>query len=808
MPVLSQAVSAVSSVASSILPKIAPILSVIAPIPIPGISPIYRILIDLALKAAINLAKPVRNKIETAANKVLNKVGLTVKDIVSAVNKAAGKKILGSAEALAAVNSQLGFNIQGAVEDGEETSGSISDRIVTFVTTALEPIFDGVEALLNKMEEAIGDVLLSISKIFADIKTAIVDPIVKAVLAGIKTINALFVKFQDTISQTIDAFLERISSAWEKVQTSISEFIDSAKDLASAVIDKISETVIGFVDTLNEFLQTLIQKFLDLIDPALLRAGEIRDALVQRVADIPEELRELRDSLFLALEENVNKPISEMSEALWNQAVKQWTDFVINSDAEQELAANIVHSFSDVIDFGRKDLDKWYEQTLPTNPGIRLLFNIFIYIFMTAQVMGGIAQANAAIILQDHAREFPYLLINEGDTATAWHRGIVTTGEAIFVLRGLGYSETDAGNLLTISRPLPDEQLLLTIWLRDFITEEHLDEVLAQRGWDVEWIAQYKKAAFFIPPVQDLITMAVREVFSPEIAERFGQFQDFPPDFVIWAKRQGVSEEWARNYWAAHWALPSIQMGYEMLHRKVITDTDLDLLMRAQDIMPFWRDKLKQISFHPFTRVDTRRMHKLGILSREQVKLAYQDLGFDDVKSEAMTAFTEEFNRDDDELDEPHVRELSRSSVLNFYADGLLDRDEARDLLIDLGFETDTTELFLKSVDFDEIRHERSESIKLILDKAAAGTLNFNEAQTALDALQLETREKQKALIRLIRMQDRQDRLPSRADMDKFIASNLVSDAEYIDVLERLGYSPKWSNNYLQIIKGKINASS
>jgi len=140
--------------------------------------------------------------------------------------------------------------------------------------------------------------------------------------------------------------------------------------------------------------------------------------------------------------------------------------------------------------------------------------------------------------------------------------------------------------------------------------------------------------------VQDLITMSVREVFSPDIAQKFGQFEDFPADFATYAKQQGVSDEWAKRYWAAHWVLPSITMAFDMLHRGVIDQATINQLLRAQDIMPFWRDKITAISYNPYTRVDVRRMHKAGVLSEDEVLTAYKDLGYDDVKALKMTDFT------------------------------------------------------------------------------------------------------------------------------------------------------------------------
>ncbi|MCP4231956.1 MAG: hypothetical protein GY771_17645, partial [bacterium] len=172
-----------------------------------------------------------------------------------------------------------------------------------------------------------------------------------------------------------------------------------------------------------------------------------------------------------------------------------------------------------------------------------------------------------------------------------------------------------------------------------------LENELRKIGVHPNYFDTYKTLAFPIPPVNDLITMAVREAFTPEIASRFGQYEGLPKEYVDAAAKKGVSQEWAERYWAAHWTLPSVQQGFSMLHRGIINQSDLSLLLRALDIMPFWRDKLIALSFRPLTRVDTRRMHILGTLDEAGVKRAYLDQGYNDRNAALMTDFTVRFNR-------------------------------------------------------------------------------------------------------------------------------------------------------------------
>lgn len=168
----------------------------------------------------------------------------------------------------------------------------------------------------------------------------------------------------------------------------------------------------------------------------------------------------------------------------------------------------------------------------------------------------------------------------------------------------------------------------------------NLDQRLQQIGIHPAFTPVYKELAYQIPPVADIITMAVREAFTPSIAAKFGQYEDYPKELETWGLKKGLSAEWTQRYWAAHWSLPSPQQGFEMLHRGVINQDELNMLLRALDVMPFWRDKLTEIAFRPLTRVDVRRMYREGVLEETEVYESYRIAGYNEQNAERMAEFT------------------------------------------------------------------------------------------------------------------------------------------------------------------------
>jgi len=149
-----------------------------------------------------------------------------------------------------------------------------------------------------------------------------------------------------------------------------------------------------------------------------------------------------------------------------------------------------------------------------------------------------------------------------GDAAvrTFWS-GRLSGANYLSLMQDLGFSWSAADILEESMRQNLELGVLFDARRRGILDDRGLTERLWAHGIRPVDIQILKQLIPVIPPVQDIITMAVREAFSPEIAQRFGQYEDFPAEVERYAQMQGLSPEWARRYWAAHWNLPSLQMG-------------------------------------------------------------------------------------------------------------------------------------------------------------------------------------------------------------------------------------------------------
>lgn len=175
---------------------------------------------------------------------------------------------------------------------------------------------------------------------------------------------------------------------------------------------------------------------------------------------------------------------------------------------------------------------------------------------------------------------------------------------------------------------LPSPEQGFEMFHRGFIDRDDLSLLL--RALDVMpfWRDRLIGLAARIPTLPDMIRFALREVWTPAIRQRFGLDDEYPVRFTREAALHGLDEEYARDYWAAHWELPSTEQGFRMRHRDVITDVELNTLLRTKDVMPFWREKLRAITYLVPGRVDLRRMLRAETLTEAQVEEGYRDLGY------------------------------------------------------------------------------------------------------------------------------------------------------------------------------------
>ncbi len=341
----------------------------------------------------------------------------------------------------------------------------------------------------------------------------------------------------------------------------------------------------------------------------------------------------------------------------------------------------------------------------------------------------------------------------------------------------------------------PASSDLVAYHLRQENQLRDLDDDLTKIGIHPKYLDVYKTLANRIPPLPDIITMAVREAFSPGVAARFGQYEDFPRDFAKYAAQQGLSEEWAERYWAAHWGLPSVGQGFEMLHRGIIDRGDLMMLLKAQDVMPFWRNKLIEMAYRPLTRVDVRRMYKLGVLGISDVNAAYLNLGYSKENAQNMTEFTAA------QILEQRAG-LTTAEVIKAYVDRLVNKEDAVELLVMLNVEQEQAVYLIDTEDIKRDWYLVSNKIRAIRNLYKRGEYNVDQARDELLKLNQPT-EQIDVLLDQWWYEKKEDGSPTwtKAETFRFYKKQLISKERVVQELQTMGYDDFHITVYMAVLE-------
>jgi hypothetical protein len=251
----------------------------------------------------------------------------------------------------------------------------------------------------------------------------------------------------------------------------------------------------------------------------------------------------------------------------------------------------------------------------------------------------------------------------------------------------IGIQPADAGKYWAAHWQLPSYEQGAEMLFRNEITPAQFTRLLKALDYAPTWRTPLENIARRIPPISDMIRFAVREVYNPALRKSLGLDDGYPAAFTPEAALHGMDAERAKQYWAAHWKLPSAVQGYHMLWRDEITPAQLDELLQALDYAPKWRPRLANIAHLVPSRVDLRRMLKAGVLDRAQVKKGYQRLGYTLADAETLTVFAEhEAAKGEGGASFAEKAKTRLYTVLhNEYLDGSVDQARARELMVELG---------------------------------------------------------------------------------------------------------------------------
>jgi hypothetical protein len=339
--------------------------------------------------------------------------------------------------------------------------------------------------------------------------------------------------------------------------------------------------------------------------------------------------------------------------------------------------------------------------------------------------------------------------------------------------------------------------------------------------------------------MRDLIHYAVRHAFDIDVIKEFDYLAEIPTQLYDFAAANGFGgktgvqypqgkdnhgnvvpaheAKWFDMEWVSHWILPSAGQGYEMLHRlypnsrfgpspdstdetKFERDS-LKTLLRAQDIPPYWRDRLIALSYRPFTRVDIRRMFNSNILDRQGVYHAYRANGYDDEKAWKLTQFTE---KQQQEADKKRYEKPTLSLICQSYEIGTIDRPTALANMTEIIGDAPTANLEMANCDAKTNINHAKKLLGLLQRRYVRGKASRDDTIKALTTMGIVL---DKAMQYIndwdIDLELQRDRVTA-PEILKWYDSSIIDENEAYRRLITLGYNPGDATNMMLVAEQKI----
>jgi len=252
----------------------------------------------------------------------------------------------------------------------------------------------------------------------------------------------------------------------------------------------------------------------------------------------------------------------------------------------------------------------------------------------------------------------PQSIPSEAECVNLYLAGEIDENTMRCLVRANGSYDTWYSKIANSGRTKLSNDQIIQLNRRGILNNDTADKLMRGNGvtqeFEQNWIYRASEA---MPSVSDIVRFMVRDADDNTVAERYGTDaqldKKYGPQLQSWAKGQGITDDVMKYYWRSHWEIPSNTALFEMLHRLrpnrtgegltggiTVNSTDIKDALVVNDVLPFWAERLMEISYKPLTRTDAQRAYFIDALSENELKDSYLDLGYNEGNADRLVRFT------------------------------------------------------------------------------------------------------------------------------------------------------------------------
>ena len=252
----------------------------------------------------------------------------------------------------------------------------------------------------------------------------------------------------------------------------------------------------------------------------------------------------------------------------------------------------------------------------------------------------------------------PQSIPSEAECVNLYLAGEIDEQTMRCLVRANGSYDTWYSKIANSGRTRLSNDQIIQLNRRGILENNTADKLMRENGVTKEFEQNWMyRATEAMPSVSDIVRFMVRDAGDNTVAGKYGTDaalnDKYGPQLKAWAKGQGITDEVMKYYWRSHWEIPSNTALFEMLHRLrpnrtgqgltggiTVNSTDIKDALVVNDVLPFWAERLMEISYKPLTRTDAQRAYFIDALSENELKDSYLDLGYNDDNADRLVRFT------------------------------------------------------------------------------------------------------------------------------------------------------------------------
>jgi hypothetical protein len=451
---------------------------------------------------------------------------------------------------------------------------------------------------------------------------------------------------------------------------------------------------------------------------------------------------------------------------------------------EQEIAPTIAPFLQDAIDHPDtpENLRTLFKNLAEPKQQVGFIFDILALIGIIITGTQAAAAGPAQQMRNQSLHKDPFIPLDVGAVAMAVVKGRLDEGKAFEEARYAGLRGEMMRVLIETTGNAPGPAQLGMMLTRGIIDEGRFVDGIKQGDIRNEWSGELAALRYSPMPGGDAVAAAVEgHISTGELATILSQ--------------NGIDPKWADIMYQTAGRPPGPQEMLELMNRGEMSQGEVEQAIRESDIKNKYIPALIKLARRIPPMDNVRQAVARGSLDSGAGVKKLMELGYNNEDAQILI---------NEALARKHqaTKDLAQSQIVGLYEIQAIDNGTAAGMLSELGFDSNESGFILALADSRRLVQYQNAAISRVHGLYVNHHIDRTQASLDMDGFGLPSTQRD-ALITLWDLERAANIKPlTLAQASKAFKDGIIEEAEYLDILNAMGYSERNSN----IIAGMVGA--